>query len=72
MKVKLQSKPGDKDRLLVPVTGFSFESYPIHITHDFRCVSGAKMSQTGSHNRQQSVLGETCNDHPCASHDKVA
>jgi hypothetical protein len=50
MKTNLHSKPGDKARLFVPVTGFKFASYPVRINHISKCVSGVAILQTKSHN----------------------
>ena len=58
MKTNLHSKPGDKARRSVSVAGFSFASYPVRINRVFfRCVSGAAISQTKSHNLLRCVFG---------------
>jgi hypothetical protein len=37
MKINLHSKPENRERLIIPVSKFSFAAYPILINHAFRC-----------------------------------
>jgi hypothetical protein len=48
MKIALQSKPDNRERLIIPVSEFSFAAYPILINHDFRCLPDAASSPNSS------------------------
>jgi hypothetical protein len=37
MKIDLHSQPENRERLIIPVSEFSFAAYPILINHAFRC-----------------------------------
>ena len=37
MKIDLHSKPENRERLIIPVSEFSFAAYPVVINHAFRC-----------------------------------
>jgi hypothetical protein len=37
MKINLHSKPENRERLIIPVSKFSFAAYPILIHQAFRC-----------------------------------
>jgi len=46
MKINLQSKPGERGRLAIPVSDFDFEAYSVRIKHGFPCFPDRASSQT--------------------------
>jgi len=46
MKIDLQSKPGERGRLVIPVSDFDFEAYSVRIKHGLPFFSDRTSSQT--------------------------
>jgi hypothetical protein len=53
MKIDLHSNPDNRERLIIPVSEFSFAAFPVQINHVFRCLPDAASSPTESRNPRQ-------------------
>ncbi len=56
MKTDLQRMIDERDRCFIPISEFSFATYPVQINHVFRCISDTANSPNQSRNRQRSEL----------------
>jgi len=57
MKTNLQSKIGERKRLVIQLSEFSYAAYPVQINHVFRCLPDAANSPNQSRNLRTNVLG---------------
>jgi len=56
MKINLHSEPGQRERLMIQLSEFSFAAYPVQIHHVFRCIPDAAKSPNQSRRLRQKVL----------------
>jgi hypothetical protein len=56
MKIDLHSNPDHRERLIIPVSEFSFAAYPVQINHVFGCLPDAASLPDQSRNWRRNML----------------